>query len=118
MPPFGRLDRALWLVTLSPLVLGSSAGCGALIYQVDVVNAESAVSEAEHAGAAEASPYEYYAAREYLTEAQHEAAEAAYEDAMHYAERANDLARQALSRVRSSSRDARGDRAESAGAAR
>jgi hypothetical protein len=72
-----------------------ASGCGAALYQIDVITAETVVSEAEHAGAAELAPYEYYAAREYLTEAHHEASEAAYEDALRYAQIAGRLGREA-----------------------
>jgi hypothetical protein len=73
----------------------ASGGCGAAIYTVDVVSAESVVAEAEQAGAAELAPYEYYAAREYLTEAHEEASEASYEDALRYAQAAGRLGREA-----------------------
>lgn len=84
------------LLALGALVgsLGLS-GCGAALYQIDVITAETVVAEAEHAGAAELAPYEYYAAREYLSEAHHEASEAAYEDALRYAQIAGRLGREA-----------------------
>jgi hypothetical protein len=75
--------------------LALASGCGATLYTVDVISAESVVAEAEHAGAAELAPYEYYAAREYLTEAHEEASEASYEDAWRYAREAGRLAREA-----------------------
>jgi hypothetical protein len=73
----------------------TGSGCGAVLYQIDVITAETVVTEAEHAGAAALAPYEYYAAREYLAEAHHEASEAAYEDALRYAQIAGRLGREA-----------------------
>lgn len=83
---------ALGVVGVASLGL---TGCGAALYQIDVITAETVVTEAEHAGAAELAPYEYYAAREYLAEAHHEASEAAYEDALRYAQIAGRLGREA-----------------------
>jgi hypothetical protein len=82
------------LVFAGVVSLGAS-GCGAALYQIDVITAETVVAEAEHAGAADLAPYEYYAAREYLAEAHHEASEAAYEDALRYAQIAGRLGREA-----------------------
>ena len=69
----------------------ASTGCGAVVYTADVISAGSVVAEAEAAGAAELSPYEFYAAREYLTKAREEASEAAYEDAIRFADEAGRL---------------------------
>ena len=80
---------------LAGLGLVLSSGCGAALYTIDVIAAETVVAEAEHAGAPELAPYEYYAAREYLTEAHEEASEASYEDALRYAQIAGRLAREA-----------------------
>ncbi len=84
----------------------ASTGCGAVVYTADVISAGSAVAEAEAAGAAELSPYEFYAAREYLTKAREEASEAAYEDAIRFADEAGRLGRLA----RDQARAARGTR--------
>lgn len=89
----GRVTRVLAL--LAAIAAATLSGCGAALYQIDVISAESVVSEAEHAGAADLAPYEYYAAREYLAEAHHEASEAAYEDALRYAQIAGRLGREA-----------------------
>lgn len=85
---------ALRVLCVGAISLGTS-GCGAALYQIDVISAETVVAEAEHAGAADLAPYEYYAAREYLAEAHHEASEAAYEDALRYAQIAGRLGREA-----------------------
>lgn len=90
-----------------------STGCGAVVYTADVISAGSVVAEAEAAGAAELSPYEFYAAREYLTKAREEASEAAYEDAIRFADEAGRLGRLA----RDQSRAARSTRTSGGAAA-
>lgn len=91
----------------------ASTGCGAVVYTADVISAGSVVAEAEAAGAAELSPYEFYAAREYLTKAREEASEAAYEDAIRFADEAGRLGRLARDQSRSarSTRTSGGDTA-------
>ena len=79
----------------------ASTGCGAVVYTANVISAGSAVAEAEAAGAAELSPYEFYAAREYLMKAREEASEAAYEDAIRFADEAGRLGRLARDQARS-----------------
>lgn len=90
-----RTGPRIVAAVLAGLCLGLSSGCGAALYTIDVIAAETVVAEAEHAGAPELAPYEYYAAREYLTEAHEEASEASYEDALRYAQIAGRLAREA-----------------------
>ena len=90
-----------------------STGCGAVVYTADVISAGSVLAEAEAAGAAELSPYEFYAAREYLTKAREEASEAAYEDAIRFADEAGRLGRLA----RDQSRAARSTRTSGGAAA-
>ena len=89
----------------------ASTGCGPVVYTADVISAGSVVAEAEAAGAAELSPYEFYAAREYLTKAREEASEAAYEDAIRFADEAGRLGRLARDQSRSarSTRTSGGD---------
>lgn len=77
------------------LALSLEGGCGAALYTIDVIAAETVVAEAEQAGAADLAPYELYAAREYLQKAREEASEASYEDALRYAQAAGRLAREA-----------------------
>ncbi len=96
MPTIGTLTiETLTIGMLTIGMLGLASGCGAVVYTADVISAESVVAEAEHAGAPELSPYEYYAAREYLLEAHEEASEASYEDAIRYAQAAGRLGREA-----------------------
>lgn len=89
------LPHALGRAPVVVVLASVASGCGATLYTVDVISAESVVAEAEQAGAAELAPYEYYAAREYLTEAHEEASEASYEDALRYAQAAGRLGREA-----------------------
>lgn len=93
--------RACFAAVLLLGLSASSTGCGAVVYTADVISAGSVVAEAEAAGAAELSPYEYYAAREYLTKAREEASEAAYEDAIRFADEAGRLGRLARDQARS-----------------
>jgi hypothetical protein len=71
------------------VLAATASGCGPVWYTAEIISAESIVSEAEHADAAELSPYEYYLSREYLEAAREQAAEASYEDAVHYAQEAH-----------------------------
>lgn len=101
-----------WFSAIALFGLGAaSTGCGAVVYTADVISAGSVVAEAEAAGAAELSPYEFYAAREYLTKAREEASEAAYEDAIRFADEAGRLGRLARDQSRSarSTRTSGGD---------
>ncbi len=56
-------------------------GCGNTLYAFSVNSASSKLEEARELGAEELAPYEYYYAREHLTKARQEAAEADYGDA-------------------------------------
>jgi hypothetical protein len=74
-----------------------------MFYVVNFVPATRAVEQAREAGAAEHAPYEYHYANEHLRKAREEAAEAAYEDAVRYADvaeeygvKARDLARRRM----------------------
>jgi len=78
-------------------------GCGPTLYTVNVVPASRSVTQAEEANAAEHAPYEYYFASEHLDKAREEAAEASYQDAIRFAEiaeeygtKARDLARRRM----------------------
>lgn len=78
-------------------------GCGPAMYTVNIMPAARAVEQAGEAGAAEHAPYEYYYALEHLKKAREEAAEASYQDAIRYAEtaeengtKARDLARRRM----------------------
>ena len=66
-------------------------GCGPSLYTFNVIPAAQAVEQAAQANAAEHAPYEYFTARSYLDKAREEAAEANYQDAIRFAERANEM---------------------------
>ena len=78
-------------------------GCGPTIYTANIISASRAVEQAREARAAEHAPYEYYYAEANLEKAKEEAAEASYEDAVQFAEeaenfglKARDLARRRM----------------------
>jgi len=86
-----RLHRCAWLVLVSLAVGVVAAGCGPTFYTINTIPAASAVAEAEEAGAVENAPYEYWYAHEHLMKAREEASEASYEDAVRYAEMAEEF---------------------------
>ncbi len=66
------------------------AACGPSLYTFNIIPASSAVEQAAQANAAEHAPYEYFTARTYLDKAREEAAEANYQDAIRFSERASE----------------------------
>lgn len=94
--------KRLMLVTGSCMVLAALTACGPSLYTFNSIPASSAVEQARQANAAELAPYELFAAESYLDKAREEAAEANYQDAIRFAERANELGTKArdLSRQR------------------
>ena len=72
------------------------SGCGGVNYAIAVNAASSRVEEARAVGAEQLAPYEYYYAREHLEQAQIEASEASYSDAVNLAEEAEDHANTAI----------------------
>jgi hypothetical protein len=84
-------------------LLAIAFGCGPTIYTVNILPASRAVEQAREAGAAEHAPYEYYFAEAHLEKAKEEASRASYQDAIRFAEqaeqfgvKARDLARRRL----------------------
>jgi len=72
----------MW-VSLAILVLSVLlSGCGAVRYAVAIRTAAARVEEAKALGADRLSPFEYYFAKEHLEQAQIEASEASYSDAV------------------------------------
>lgn len=76
------------------------AGCGPVLYMVNLSGAQHAVDEARQSGAPAHAAYEYHYAVEHLRKAQEFASSAEYQDAMdmaavaeEYGNRARDLAR-------------------------
>jgi Domain of unknown function (DUF4398) len=75
---------------------GALSGCGGVHYAIEVNSASSRVEEARALGADQLAPYEYYFAKEHLQQAQIEAAQASYSDAVNLAEEAEDHANTAI----------------------
>ena len=71
-------------------------GCGGVHYAINISSASSRVEEAQAVGAEQLAPYEYYFAKEHLQQAQIEASEASYSDAVNLAEEAEDHANTAI----------------------
>ena len=96
-----RIQRLLLLVGLA-LAASALAACGPSLYTFNIIPASQAVEQAHQANAPEHAPYEYFYARTMLDKAREEAAEANYQDAIRFAERANEFGSKArdLSRRR------------------
>jgi hypothetical protein len=82
-----RRTKLLFLAMVMGVV-STLAACGPTLYTFNSIGASGAVGEAEQSNAAEHAPYEYFYARAYLDKAREEAAEANYQDAWRFAERA------------------------------
>jgi len=79
----------VWVGVVSTVIF--FAACGPALYSFNIIPASQTVGQAEQANAAEHAPYEYFYARSYLDKAREEAAEANYQDAIRFAERANEF---------------------------
>ncbi len=82
-------------------------GCGPTLYTAHIRAAEQKLQKARDQNARWYAPYEYYFAEAHLREAQEEAADAAYEDALRYAKTAEEYSERALTiteRVRQAER--------------
>lgn len=77
------------------LALGA-ASCGGAYYAASIHSAEARLDQARQAGAETTAPFEYYYAREHLQQAQREASQASYGDAVTYAETAETYAQKAI----------------------
>jgi hypothetical protein len=88
---FGRHAR----MTLLTAAI-SSAGCGGMLYSMQVNGIATKVAEAKELGAEKLAPYEYYYANEHLQKAMTEAAEGDYSDAIHFADVADEYANKAI----------------------
>jgi hypothetical protein len=88
--------RRLIAVVCGAALGGPLFGCGGVQYSIAVNAAASRVEEARALGADQLAPYEYYFAREHLQQAQIEAAEASYSDAVTLAEEAENHANSAI----------------------
>lgn len=92
----GAHAKRLLIVVGSFAAAALLAACGPTLYTFNIIPASSAVEQAAQAQAAEHAPYEYFTARSYLDKAREEAAEANYQDAIHFAERASEFGTKAL----------------------
>ncbi len=72
------------------------SACGGLNYAIAVNAASSRMEEARAVGAEQLAPFEYYYAREHLEQAQIEASEASYSDAVNLADEAEEYANKAI----------------------
>jgi hypothetical protein len=79
------------------IALGAAlSGCGGVHYSIAVNGAASRVEEAKAVGAEQLAPYEYYCAKEHLEQAQIEASDASYSDAVAFAREAEQCASKAI----------------------
>ena len=85
----GRTKRLVVLVGFVATLV-TFAACGPSLYTFNSIPAAQAVEQARAANAAEHAPYEYYSAQAYLDKAQEEASQANYQDAIRFAEHANE----------------------------
>jgi hypothetical protein len=89
------MARLLPVVGLALASMGAS-GCGGTLYAINASSAASRLEEAKELGAEQLAPYEYYYAKAHLEQAQIDASEASYSDAVDYAETAEEYADKAV----------------------
>ncbi|MFI5307604.1 MAG: DUF4398 domain-containing protein [Polyangiales bacterium] len=82
-------------VLLAVLALVAS-GCGPVLYTSHLRSAEQKLDQARDENARWYAPYEYYFAEAHLDQAREEAAQAQYEDAVRYADVAEQWSERAL----------------------
>ena len=90
----GRSSVALRV--LFPVLALVASGCGPVLYTSHLRSAEQKLDQARDENARWYAPYEYYFAEAHLHQAQDEAADAAYEDAIRYAQTAEQWGARAL----------------------
>jgi hypothetical protein len=88
------------------LFSGFGVGCGNTLYALQANSAANKLEEARELDAEKYAPYEYYVAKEHMTKAQSEAAEADYSDAANLAEVAEEYADKAIRLSREAHRGA------------
>ena len=74
--------------------------CGGVSYAINASSAANRIEDAKELGAEQYAPYEYYYAKAHLEQAQVDASEAAYSDAIHYAEAAEEWADKAINKAK------------------
>ncbi len=78
------------------IVAAFASGCGGTLYAINASSAAARIEEAKELGAEQLAPYEYYYAKAHLEQAQIDASEASYSDAVNYAETAEEYADKAV----------------------
>jgi hypothetical protein len=91
-------------VAFGLFAIAAIAGCGGVNYAIVVNSASSRLEEARAMGAEQLAPYEYYYAKEHLAQAQIEASEASYSDAVNLANEAEEYASKAIDLAQSARR--------------
>ena len=87
--------RIPWVI-LGAVLCGALPACGGVNYAIAINSASSRVEEARAIGAEQLAPYEYYCAKEHLAQAQIEASQASYSDAVNLADEAEEYATKAI----------------------
>ena len=82
----------------------STTGCGGTMYAINASSAANRLEEAKELGAEQYAPYEYYFAKAHLEQAQVDASEAAYSDAINYAETAEEWAEKAINHAKAAAK--------------
>lgn len=98
----GRAGRCL----LAGLLGLGAIGCGNTFFVVYANQAANKLEEARELGAEEYAAYEFWMAREYLTKARSEAAEADYSDAINLAQDSEEFSDKAIQLARAAHRGA------------
>ena len=86
----------MWVSIAIALIGALLVGCGGVRYAVAINAAAARVEQAKALGADRLAPFEYYFAKEHLEQAQIEASEASYSDAIELAGEAADHASAAI----------------------
>jgi outer membrane biogenesis lipoprotein LolB len=82
-------------LVLASLALAMLAACGPVQSTAALIDADVELEAARAAGAAQASPYEFYGAEAYLRKAREVSGRAQYESASRFATKATVLAKEA-----------------------
>lgn len=96
----GRAKHVVLVTGLFAIVSTTLVACGPALYTFNIIPAGSNVSQAREANAAEHAPYEYFYAQAYVDKAREESAEGNYQDAIRFAERANEFGSKARDMAR------------------
>jgi hypothetical protein len=96
MSPRASHSPRVWLIW--SLLIGAlcSAGCGPGVYTARILAASNRLESARQDNARWYAPYEFQMAESHLLKAEEEAAEASYEEAIHYARAAEAFAQKSI----------------------